>query len=260
MQGTTALSVGSPSVTRRSRANPCFPAERVIAYDVLMRFDILTIFPSMFDGYFAESIIKRARERGLLDIRVHDLRTWAEGKHRKVDDKPYGGGPGMVMAVGPFHSALKALKALGPSKRTRVILMSAKGKRFTHKEALRLAKYDRIVLLCGRYEGVDERVATHLADEELSIGDFVLTGGELAAMTVVDAVARHVPGVLGAKESLARESHAEEGVTEHPQYTRPEVYDVKKGSSWRVPKDLLSGDHARIEIWRKAKSKRKKTN
>jgi tRNA (guanine37-N1)-methyltransferase len=228
-----------------------------------MRFDVLTIFPSMFDGYFTESIIKRAREKGLLDVRVHDLRDWADGKHRKVDDKPYGGGPGMVMQVGPFFRALKALKAVrladrpgqgaGTQKKTRVVLMSAKGKRFTHKDAVRLAKYDRLVLLCGRYEGVDERVAANLADEELSIGDFVLTGGELPAMTVIDAVSRHVPGVLGKSASLAEESHAEEGVTEYPQYSRPEAFEPKKGVSWRVPKVLLSGDHAEVAKWRAKK-------
>ena len=217
-----------------------------------MRFDVLTIFPPMFDGYFTESIIKRAREKGLLDVRVHDLRDWADGRHRKVDDKPYGGGPGMVMQVGPFFRALKALKAIG-AKKTRVVLMSAKGKRFTHKDAVRLAKYDRLVLLCGRYEGVDERVAANLADEELSIGDFVLTGGELPAMTVIDAVSRHVPGVLGKSASLAEESHSEEGVTEYPQYSRPESFEPKKGVSWRVPKVLLSGDHAEVAKWRAKK-------
>ena len=227
-----------------------------------MQFDILTIFPKMFDGYFSESIIKRARERKLLDIRVHDLRAWSEDKHHKVDDKPYGGGPGMVMAIGPFFRALKGLKVGGQRTAvsgrrarngTRIILMSAKGKKFTHREAVRLAKYDRVVLLCGRYEGVDERVAAHLADEELSIGEYVLTGGELPAMVVVDAVSRHVPGVLGAKESLTRESHTEEGVTEHPQYTRPDVFSPKKGTRWSVPKILLSGDHKKIEEWRKKK-------
>jgi tRNA (guanine37-N1)-methyltransferase len=166
----------------------------------------------------------------------------------------------MVMMVGPFFRALKALRALpaktAARKATRVVLMSAKGRRFTHADAVRLARYKRVVLLCGRYEGVDERVAANLADEELSIGDFVLTGGELAAMTVVDAVSRHVPGVLGAKESLAHESHAEEGVTEHPQYTRPEEFSPARGRKWRVPEELLSGDHAKIEDWRRAKSAR----
>jgi len=221
-----------------------------------MRFDILTIFPAMLDGYFGESIIKRARERGLLDVRVHDLRRWAEGKHRKVDDSPFGGGPGMVMAVGPFYRALKELKAL-TGKKTRVVLMSAKGRKFDHRQAVRLAKYDRLVLLCGRYEGVDERVAAELADEELSIGDYVLTGGELPAMVVVDAVSRQVPGVLGKAASLEQESHAEEGVTEYPQYTRPAIFEPRKGAKWTVPKMLLSGDHKKIAAWRDAKSRRK---
>ncbi len=210
----------------------------------------------MFAGYFGESIIKRAAERGLLDIRLHDLRDWAEGKHRKVDDKPFGGGPGMVMAVGPFQRALKELTRRGP-KKSRVILLSAKGRTFDHKQAVRLAKYDRLILLCGRYEGVDERVARHLADEELSIGDYVLTGGELPAMVVVDAVARQVPGVLGKAESLAQESHAEAGVTEYPQYTRPEVFSPARGQKWKVPPVLLSGDHRKIAEWRRKHSRRK---
>lgn len=226
-----------------------------------MKFDILTIFPAMFDGYFAESIMKRAVERGLLSIKAHDVRQWSEGKHNRVDDKPYGGGPGMVMMVGPFYRALKALKAL-PSKtaarkKTRVILMSAKGKRFTHEDAVRLSKYKRLVFLCGRYEGVDERVAEHLIDEELSIGDFVLTGGELPAMTIIDAVSRYVPGVLGKAESLAQESHVEEGVTEYPQYSRPEEFSPKRGVKWGVPDVLLSGDHAKIAKWREEQRKKK---
>jgi len=226
-----------------------------------MRFDVLTIFPQMFDGYFRESIIKRARERGLLDIRVHDLRQRAEDKHRRVDDHPYGGGPGMVMQIGPFYRALRSLKALKPpaskaAKRTRVVLLSAKGRTFTHRDAVRLSKYDRLVLLCGRYEGVDERVAERLADEEVSIGGYVLTGGELPAMVIVDAVARQVPGVLGKAESLRQESHAEEGVTEYPQYTRPEAFSPCKGVQWKAPKILLSGDHAKIAEWRRRHTRR----
>lgn len=216
-----------------------------------MRIDILTIFPEMFSGYFSESIIKRAIERGLLDIRAHDLRAWSRDKHHKVDDKPYGGGPGMVMKVEPFDRALKALKANG--RGTRVILMSAKGKTFSQKDAKRLAKYRRLILLCGRYEGVDERVAKNLADEEISIGNYVLTGGELPAMVISDAVSRHVPGVLGKAESLKEESHDAEGLTEYPQYTRPDDYSPAKGKHWRVPKELLSGDHAKIAEWRKKK-------
>jgi len=217
-----------------------------------MRIDILSIFPGVFEGYFGESIIGRALAKKILDIRVHGLRRWSPDKrHSKVDDRPFGGGPGMVMAVEPFFRALRFLKALKGSRArgTRVILMSAKGKRFMHADAVRLAKCRRLVLLCGRYEGVDERVAKHLCDEEISIGDFVLTGGELPAMMIVDAVARHIPGVLGKAESLAEESHSEEGVTEYPQYTRPEVFVPKKGKKWAVPEILLSGDHKKIAAW-----------
>jgi tRNA (guanine37-N1)-methyltransferase len=222
-----------------------------------MRIDIISIFPSMFDGYFSESILGRAVKKRLLDIRAHDLRAYATDKHRHVDDKPFGGGPGMVMMVGPIHRALKALKIRSP-KKARVILLAAKGKQFTHKDAVRLSAYDRLVFICGRYEGVDERVARHLADEEISIGPYVLTGGELPAMVIADAVARHIPGVLGKSESLEQESHAEEGVTEYPQYTRPAEYVAKKGEMWRIPKELLSGDHAKIANWRE--KKRKKTS
>lgn len=227
-----------------------------------MRFDVLTIFPAMFESYFSESIIKRAMERGILDIKTHDLRAWSTDKHSKVDDKPYGGGPGMVMKVEPFFRALKALKVGGARgagrSKTRVILLSAKGKTFAHKDAVRLSKYKRLVLLCGRYEGVDERVSENLADEEISIGNYVLTGGELPAMVVIDAVSRHVPGVLGKKESLIEESHAEEGMTEHPHYTRPDSFSPGRGKAWNVPKALLSGDHKKIAEWRDSRSKKTK--
>ncbi|KPJ86057.1 tRNA (guanine-N1)-methyltransferase [Parcubacteria bacterium SG8_24] len=219
-----------------------------------MRFDIITIFPRMFDNYLSESIIKRARKRRLLDIRMHDLRTWTTDRHRSVDDRPFGGGPGMVMMVGPFHRALKSLR-IRDRRKTRVILLSAKGKTFSHREAVRLSKYRRIVLLCGRYEGVDERVARHLADEEISIGEYVLTGGELPALVVLDAVARQVPGVIGKAVSLQEESHATEGVTEYPQYTRPADYSPAKGQHWRVPQVLLSGNHSKIAEWRARKSR-----
>jgi len=218
-----------------------------------LRFDIVSIFPQMFESYFGESIIARGIKQKLLDIRLHDLRRWSEGRHRRVDDRPFGGGPGMVMMVEPFYRAIKSLR-LRNRQKSRVILMSAKGRRFTHREAIRLAKYDRLVLLCGRYEGVDERVAKHIADEELSIGDFVLTGGELAAMVVVDAVSRQIPGVLGKEESLSQESHVEEGVTEYPQYTRPADFSPICGQHWQTPKILLSGDHQKVETWRQEKA------
>jgi len=225
-----------------------------------MKIDFVSIFPEMFDSYFGESIMKRAAHKRLISVKANDLRRWAAGRHRKVDDKPYGGGPGMVMMADPFSKAIKSLlKARGTGQmahgsraathkpRTRIILMAASGKTFAHKDAVRLSKYDRLIFLCPRYEGVDARVSK-LVDEEISIGDYVLTGGELPAMVVADAVVRHIPGVLGKAESLAEESHAIEGVTEYPQYTRPVVWN-----KMRVPSVLLSGDHKKIEEWRKKK-------
>jgi tRNA (guanine37-N1)-methyltransferase len=237
--------------------------------------DILTIFPGMVEPYVSLSILGRAQKEKLLNIQAHDLRNWTHDKHRTVDDKPFGGGPGMVMKVAPFHEALVDLnvvakngKKTASGKKTRVILTSAKGKTFTQQDAKRLAKYDRLVFLCGRYEGVDERVAEHLADEELSIGNYVLTGGELPALVMTDAVSRMIPGVLGAEESLAQESHDEEGVLEYPQYTRPESYSPSTGGgagkggrngkkkTWDVPPILLSGNHKKIEEWRQTKGSR----
>jgi tRNA (guanine37-N1)-methyltransferase len=221
-----------------------------------MKFDIITIFPHICDSYFNESILKRAQERDLIDIAVHDLRDYTEDKHKKVDDTPYGGGAGMVLKVDPIFKAVTTLKELGiknheSDKKTRVILFSAKGKRFIQSDATRLAQYDRLILVCGRYEGVDERVAEYVVDEELSIGDFVLTGGELPAMLVVDAVARLLPDVLGNTESALYESHSDEGILEYPQYTKPEEF-----RGWRVPEVLLSGHHKEIEMWRCAASKK----
>lgn len=223
-----------------------------------LRVDVLTIFPDMFPGYLDASILGRAKKAKLLDVRVHQLRAWATDKHHRVDDKAYGGGPGMVMKVEPFHKALMSLKLrtkdgkkTAASKTTRVILTSAKGKLFTQKDAHRLSRYDRLVFLCGRYEGVDERVADRLADEELSIGPYVMTGGELAALVMTDAVARLRPGVVGKEASLDQESWSEWMDHEYPQYTRPETY-----RGWKVPKELLSGHHANIDTWRKRKTLR----
>ena len=235
-----------------------------------LRFDILTIFPGMFSCYLDESMIKRAQERKLLDIRVHDLRAWSTTKHRQVDDRLYGGSPGMLLKVEPIYRALKELKALTSSnlhvredlkkgKKPYVILLSPRGTRFTQRVAERLAKHDRIVFICGRYEGVDQRVTDHLVDEEISVGDYVLTGGELPAMTVLDAVSRLVPGVIGKEASIVEESHSAEGFIEHPHYTRPEVFAPKKGVAWKVPSVLLSGDHKKVAEWRAKHSKRRKT-
>ncbi len=206
-----------------------------------MRFDIVTIFPKLFSPYLGESILKRAQAKKKIRVVLHDLRDFTTDKHRSVDDKPYGGGVGMVMKVEPVYLALRAVPKL---KKRRVILLSAKGKRFTQAEARRLAKYQQLVLLCPRYEGIDERVLQYV-DEELSIGDYVLTGGELPALIVIDAVTRLLPGVLGKDESSVDESHSQSGVLEYPHYTRPEVFLRQ-----RVPKVLLSGDHKKIQTWR----------
>jgi tRNA (guanine37-N1)-methyltransferase len=224
-----------------------------------MRFDIITIFPKIFDSYFAESILKRAQKSGLIKIKAQDLRDYADGKHKKVDDTPYGGGAGMLMKVEPIFGALKDMKK---AKKSRVILFSAKGKRYTQKDAQRLAKYEQLIMICGRYEGVDERVVKNLVDEEISIGDYVLTGGEIPAMIVVDSVTRLLPGVLGNAQSLEEESFSnfhnseleiKNSQLEYPQYTKPEEFN-----GWKVPKVLLSGNHQEIEKWRRNNSKIRK--
>ena len=219
-----------------------------------MKFDIITIFPKIFDSYFGEGMIRRAREKEIIKIEAHDLRQWTQDKHKSVDDKPYGGGPGMVMMAEPIYKAVKSVKDNYQIERKKtenqisrkIILFSAKGKRFSQADARRFAKCDQLILICGRYEGVDERVAEHIADEEISIGEFVLTGGEIPAMIMVDAVSRLIPGVLGKEESWAEESFPQEGYAEYPQYTRPEEF-----MGWKVPDVLLSGDHKKIEEWKK---------
>lgn len=206
-------------------------------------FDVLTIFPEAITPYTDASILGRAQKKKLIEIHAHNLRDWSQDRHQKVDDTPYGGGAGMLMKIEPFDLAVKELKQKG--KKIRVILTSASGKLFIQKDARRLAKYDQLIFLCGRYEGVDHRVEEHVADEVFSIGNYVLTGGELPALVMIDAIARMIPGVLGSKESLESESHDEEGILEYPQYTKPEVY-----KKWKVPEILLSGDHKKIEEWR----------
>jgi tRNA (guanine37-N1)-methyltransferase len=210
-----------------------------------MRFDIITIFPEMFPGVFARGIIARAVQRGGLDLRVHDLRDYTTDKHQQVDDRPFGGEEGMVFKPEPVFAAVEAVR--GPAD-TPVFLLSAAGRRFDDALAREMALRPRVVLICGRYEGVDERVARHLATDEISIGDYVVTGGELPAMVVVDAVARHIPGVVGKEGSVRRESFAE-GMLDYPQYTRPRDF---RGMT--VPEVLFSGDHAKIEAWRRRKA------
>lgn len=208
-----------------------------------LQFDIITIFPQLFDSPFSHSILKRAQEAGLITIRLRDLRDFTEDKHRKTDDIPYGGGPGMVMKPEPLVKAIEG--AAQPGKKVRRIYFSPQGTPLKQEKLASYLEYDRLVLLCGRYEGVDERVIEHFIDEEVSIGDYVLTGGEFAAMVFVDAVSRLIPGVLGEEESLKNESFAS-SLLEYPQYTRPPDFRGQK-----VPEVLLSGDHAKIEIWRR---------
>lgn len=213
-----------------------------------MRIDIITLFPGMFAGPFNDSIVKIAREKGLVKIKIHNLRKWAKDKHKTVDNRPYGGGKGMVIMIKPIFEALKTIAPKAKAQKTKTILLSPQGKTFTQKKAKELAKLDHLVLIAGHYEGFDERIREYLIDEELSIGDYVLTGGELPAMTVVDAIVRLIPGVLD-KEAKENESFSKKDLLDYPQYTRPSDF---KG--WEVPEILLSGNHAEIEKWRKEKS------
>ncbi len=207
-------------------------------------FDIITIFPQVVSSYLQEGILRRASQKGLLDVKVYNLRDYATDKHKTVDDYPYGGGPGMVMKVEPFYRAVSTLRSDGIDRH--VILTTPQGAVFNQERAAQLAALKkRIVVLCGRYEGIDERVRLLMVDDELSIGDYVLTGGELAALVIVDSVARLVPGVLGDEESAANDSF-EDGLLDCPHYTRPPEF-----MGLRVPDILLSGDHKKIEEWRK---------
>lgn len=212
-----------------------------------MRIDVLTIFPAIIEGPLRESLLGKANEAGILDVRVHDIRDHATGRHRQVDDEPFGGGPGMVMMADPLF---RAVEALGEGHK-RVILLSPAGRRLDQPLVRELASEPWLVLVSGRYEGVDERVVEGLPAEEVSIGDYVVSGGELPALVVIEAVTRLVPGVVGTEESLARESF-EEGLLDHPHYTRPQEY-----RGLRVPDVLVSGDHARIEEWRRRAAEEK---
>ncbi len=209
-----------------------------------MKFHFLTIFPGFFDGPFRHGVVARAAEAGLLEIHTHDLRNWTKDRHRTVDDRPFGGGEGMLLKPEPIFEAVETIFP-SRSPESRVILLSAQGRPFTQAIARELSTLDRIVLICGRYEGVDERVAEHLADEELSIGDYVLSGGELAAAVVVDAVARLLDGVVGNQDSVLYESFTTRHLLDCPQYTRPADF-----RGWKVPETLLSGNHEQIRRWR----------
>lgn len=215
-----------------------------------MRIDIVTIFPYMFSGFLRESMMKRAQEKGAVEFFIHDLRRWSDDKHQSVDAPPFGGGPGMVMRVDVVDRAVNDVKTEAGYKNTKVILLDTKGKIFKQATAEKLAQEQQLILIAPHYEGIDHRVHEHVADEVLSIGEYVLTGGELPAMAVADAVVRLLPGVLGNPESLTEESYSEEVAVEYPQYTRPRDY---KG--WGVPEILLSGDHGAINKWRQERKK-----
>lgn len=223
-----------------------------------LHFDILTLFPHMIEPYLQDSILKRAQEKDLISVKLHDWRAFANDKHNRVDDNVYGGGTGMLLKVDPIVAQLQALDVLKHGRKTRVILMSPDGKKFSHKHALRLAsKYERIVLIAGRYEGFDARVE-EFVDEKMSVGPYVLSGGELPALTIVEAVSRQIPGVLGhSEQAVANETFADGAtVGEYPQYTRPDVYVAPNGAELKVPDVLLSGDHAKIAAWREENKKK----
>jgi tRNA (guanine37-N1)-methyltransferase len=213
-----------------------------------MRFDVLTLFPEIFQGYHTQSLLKLAIERGLVSIHLWNIRDWAPGKHKPVDDRPFGGGPGMVIMPGPVFDAVEAVQAQAETP-GQLILLTPAGERLTQPLVEELATYPRLLLLCGRYEGFDERIKQGLKPREISIGDFVCNGGEVPAMVVIDTCIRYVPGVLGDADSLNEESHAEEGRLEYPQYTRPRVF-----RDMTVPDVLLSGDHQAIARWRREQS------
>jgi len=234
----------------------------------MIKFDIITIFPKTFDSYFSQTILARAQKKRLIKIKIHDLRKYTKDVHKSVDDRPYGGGPGMILMAVPIYKAIceikrKAIKRYSDkaikSKR-RIIMLAPEGKQFDQKQAKRLSKYDQLILLCGRYEGFDFRVEK-LVDEKISLGQFVLAGGELPAMAIVEAVSRHLPGVVGHKHALDEETFSKsEDYIEYPQYTRPEKLKMQMANGkWRmvnVPKVLLSGDHQKIKEWREKNKKK----
>jgi tRNA (guanine37-N1)-methyltransferase len=213
-----------------------------------MRFDVLTLFPDIFQGYFTQSLLKLAIERGLVEINLWNIREWAQGKHKCVDDRPFGGGPGMVLMPEPVYAAVESVQQQAPEPGL-LVLLTPGGERLTQKVVQELAFNKRLLLLCGRYEGFDERIRLGLKPREISIGDFICNGGEVPAMVVIDTVVRYVPGVLGDENSLTEESHSTPGQLEYPQYTRPRVF-----RDMPVPDILLSGNHQAIARWRQEQS------
>ncbi len=231
-----------------------------ILYSYAVKFDILTIFPTFFESFKNEALISRAQKKKLISIKTHNLRDYADDARGTVDGRPYGGGAGMVLLFSPIYKAVKKIKSrIKNTRKIKVIVFNPKGKKFTQEMARNWSKLDRLIMICGRYEGIDERVMTEVADEEISIGDYVLFGGEVPAMVVMEAVSRLLPGAIGKQESLKDESFNDAGVMgqeqltkfiEYPHYTRPEVIVIKR-KKLKVPEVLLSGDHKKIEEWRK---------
>lgn len=222
-----------------------------------MKFQAITIFPKMFDSYLEEGILKRALDNRIIHFKTHDLRDWSTDKYRSVDDTPYGGGAGMLMKIEILYNSLQEVKAkyeTEPSKR-KIVLLSAGGKTWNQSMAKEYSKLDEVIFICGRFEGVDARI-NHFIDEEISIGDYVLTGGELPTLVIMDSITRLIPGALGNNESSVDESHTEVGVLEYPQYTKPAVFEVD-GQKYQVPEVLTNGNHAEIAKWRKENQKKK---
>jgi tRNA (guanine37-N1)-methyltransferase len=219
-----------------------------------MRFDVLTLFPEIFTGYLTQSLVKLAIQRGLVEVKLWNIRDWAEGKHKQVDDRPFGGGPGMVLMCEPVGAAIEAVQRETPDP-GHLIMLTPQGERLTQPLVRELAESKRLVLLCGRYEGFDERIRQLFTPREISIGDFVCNGGEVPAMVVIDTVVRYVPGVLGDEQSVAEETHAAPGLVEYPQYTRPRVF---RGLA--VPEILLSGNHQAIAAWRREQAEQRSRN
>ncbi|HOW13050.1 MAG TPA: tRNA (guanosine(37)-N1)-methyltransferase TrmD [Candidatus Pacearchaeota archaeon] len=221
----------------------------------MITFEIITIFPEIFKCYFKESLISKAQKKELIKINVYNLRDWTDDKRKTVDDSPYGGGLGMVMKIEPIFKAINEIKFFKKDN-PKVVLFTPRGKKFKQKIAYDLSKEKRIIFVCGRYEGIDERVLKHLADIKLSIGDYVLMGGELPAMVVIETISRLIPEVIGKENFLKERITNDKGFIEYPQYTRPEVFSPEKGIYWKVPKILISGNHKEIEKWRKKHGKK----
>jgi len=223
-----------------------------------MKFDIITIFPEIFESYLNTSLIGKAREENLIEVNIHNLRKWTDDKHNTVDDKPFGGGLGMVMKVEPIYKAVKEIKEKNNinKEKQKVILFTPRGEEYDQKKASGFSNLENIIMICGRYEGVDQRVADHIADIELSIGDYDLMGGELPAMVVLESTARLIPGVIGKEELLKERVTKEKKFIEYPQYTRPQVFEAKEGKKWKVPEILLSGHHKKIKEWREEKGEK----